>query len=223
MGNDVALTPADRQSLVDPFAPTRGQGLHWQERSHADRALDFASLVRILHEYRWLIAGAAVLGLLLGVLAALMTTPLYRADVTIEVNAPSVEILDEKQRDSAASQSTWDIVTTQAGLLKSRSLAERVAQDLNLGSNPDFVGTSGDAATRLRSAAGQIQVGLAVEVPEEGQLIRFSYVSESPELAAQIANGIADGFIGSSLQRRYDASAYARKFLQQQIAKTRGD
>jgi len=39
--------------------------------------------------------------------------------------------------------------------------------------------------------------------------------------AARIANGIADGFIDSSLQRRYDASAYARKFLQQQIAKTR--
>ena len=98
MGNDVALTPADRQSLVDPFTPTRGHGLHWQERSNADRSLDFASLVRILQEYRWLIAGAAALGLLLGLLATLMTTPLYRADVTLEVNAPSVEILDQQSR-----------------------------------------------------------------------------------------------------------------------------
>ena len=62
-----------------------------------------------------------------------------------------------------------------------------------------------------------------VEVPEEGQLIRFSFVSESPELAARIANGLADGFIDSGLQRRYDASAHARNFLQQQIAKTRAD
>ncbi|HJS41462.1 MAG TPA: polysaccharide biosynthesis tyrosine autokinase [Sphingomicrobium sp.] len=221
MGNDVALTPADRQALVDPFAPTRGHGLHWQERNQADRALDFAALVRILLEYRWLIAGAAALGLLLGVLAALMTTPLYRADVTLEVNAPGVEILDEQRRESSTYQTTWDLVTTQAGLLSSRSLAERVAQDLNLAANPEFVGTEGDAASRLRAAADLVQAGLVVEVPEEGQLIKFSYVSESPELAARIANGIADGFIDSSLQRRYDASAYARKFLQQQIAKTR--
>jgi capsular exopolysaccharide synthesis family protein len=148
---------------------------------------------------------------------------LYRADVTLEVNAPSVEILDEQSRDGSSYQSTWDIVTTQAGLLSSRSLAERVAQDLNLAANKELVGTEGDAATRLRIAAGQIQAGLEVEAPEEGQLIKFSFVSKSPELAARIANGVADGFIDSGLQRRYDASAYARKFLQQQITKTRGD
>ena len=38
-----------------------------------------------------------------------------------------------------------------------------------------------------------------------------------------IANGIAEAFINSSLQRRYEASAYARDFLQKQIAKTRAD
>ena len=223
MGNDVALTPNDRQHLVDPFAPTRGHGLHWQDRELREKSLDFAALVRIFQEHRWLIAGAAGLGLVLAVLVTLMTTPMYRADVTLEVNAPSVEILDEKARDSAASSSLWDMVSTQAGLLSSRSLAERVAQNLNLAANPEFVGTEGDAATRLRIAAGKIQNGLKVEVPEDGQLINFSYVSESPQVAAQVANGIADGFIDSSLQRRYDASAHARKFLQQQIAKTRAD
>ncbi len=223
MGNDIALTPADRQQLVDPFAPTRGHGLHWQDREQRDRALDFASLVRIVHEYRWLIAGATVLGIMLAVLVTLMTTPMYRADVTLEVNAPSVEILNEKQRDSTQATPMWDLVATQAGLLSSRSLAERVAQDLNLASNPEVVGTAGDAASRVRTAAGMIQQDLKVEIPEEGQLIKFSYVSKSPVLAARIANGLADGFINSSLQRRYDASAYARKFLQQQIAKTRAD
>jgi capsular exopolysaccharide synthesis family protein len=223
LGNDVALTPGQRQQLVDPFAPTLGQGMHWHERDQRERSLDFASLVRILQEHRWLIAGAIGLGIVLAVLLTLMTKPMYRAGVTLEVNTPSVEILDEKNRDSAAAGRLWDIVTTQAGLLSSRSLAERVAQDMNLASNPEFVGKDGDAASRLRTAAGKIQAGLDVQIPEEGQLIKFTFVSESPELAARIANGLADGFIDSSLQRRYDASAYARKFLQQQIAKTRTD
>ena len=221
MGNDVALTPTERQQLVDPFAPTRGHGLHWHDR--AERSLDFAAIVRILGEHRWLILGAAGIGLVLAVLATLMTTPMYRADVTLEVNPPSVEILDENRRESASTPAMWDLVTTQAGLLQSRSLAERVAQDLNLAANAEFVGPGGDAASRLRAAADRVQGGLSVTVPEEGQLIEFSYISESRELAASIANGIADGFIDSSLQRRYDASAYARRFLQQQIAKTRAD
>ena len=223
MGNDVALTPSDRQQLVDPFAPTRGHGLHWQDRAHAERSLDLASLVRIVTEYRWLILGAAGAGLAIAILITLMTTPLYQADVTLEVNTPTVEILDEKQRESASAPAVWDLVSTQAGLLSSRSLAERVAQDLNLAANPEFVGTGGDAASRLRTAAARIQNGLTVTIPEEGQLIKYSYVSESPELAARVANGIADSFIDSGLQRRYDASAYARRFLQQQIAKTRTD
>ena len=38
-----------------------------------------------------------------------------------------------------------------------------------------------------------------------------------------VANGVADSFINTALQRRYEASAYARNFLERQIAKTRGD
>ncbi len=221
MGNDVALTPGDRQ-LVEPFVPVR-HGLHWGDRGHPDRNLDFATLVRIVHEWRWLIAGAVILGLAGAIVVTLITKPMYRSNVTLEVNTPTVSVIDEKGAEAASGQSTWDLVATQAGLLSSNSLAQRVAQDLNLAANEEFVGTGGDAATRLKIAAGRISGGLDVEVPEQGQLIKFSYSSDSPQLAAQIANGLAEGFIDSSLQRRYDASAYARNFLQQQIAKTRGD
>jgi capsular exopolysaccharide synthesis family protein len=180
-------------------------------------------LLRVLNEHRWIVAGAVIVGLVLAILVTLMTTPMYRADVTLEVNPPSVEVIDEHKSDTGTYTDTYTVVMTQVGLLKSRSLAERVAQDLNLGADPSIAGSGGDASSRLRRAAGVIQKGLKVDVPEDGQLIQFSYASESPELAARIANGLADGFIDSSLQRRYDASAYARRFLQQQIAKTRGD
>jgi capsular exopolysaccharide synthesis family protein len=222
VGNDVALSPADRQQLVDPFAPTRGHGLHWQEGHRAERGLDFATLVRILNEHRWLIAGAVVVGLVLAILATLMTTPMYRAGVTLEVNPPTVEVMDEKKTENAGNLDSWDVTTTQVGLLKSHSLAEQVAQKLNLVSDPNIAGT-GDAASRLQAAAAVVRGGLDVEAPEEGQLIDFTYSSPSPQLAARIANGLADSFIDSSLQRRYDSSAYARRFLQQQIAKTRAD
>ena len=74
-----------------------------------------------------------------------------------------------------------------------------------------------------RSRPAKSAGGLQVVAPEEGQLIKFNYVSESPQLAAEVANGIAENFISSGLQRRFEASTYARTFLQQQIAKSRRD
>ena len=187
----------------------------------AGSAFDVATVLRVLRQWRWMVLGAAVAGLLAGLVVTLLTKPMYRAGVTLEVNPPSVEILNEKQRDSSQSSVGWDFVMTQVGLLSSSSLAERVAQDLNLAANPKIAGSSGDPATRLKIASGAVAGGLKVIPPEQGQLIRFTYDSPSPELAAQIANGVADSFIGSGLQRKYEASNYARTFLQQQLNKTR--
>jgi capsular exopolysaccharide synthesis family protein len=162
--------------------------------------------------------------LLGAIIVTLLTTPVYRSKVTLEVNPPTVEIMDEQSRQQSASPvSPWDYVATQVGLLSSRSIAERAAQDLNLANNKDFAGESGDAATRLKVATSKIAQNLNVEAPEEGQLITFSVDAESPQLSAAIANQVAESFINSSLQRRYEASAYARNFLERQISKTRGD
>ncbi|HEV2122720.1 MAG TPA: polysaccharide biosynthesis tyrosine autokinase, partial [Chloroflexota bacterium] len=116
-----------------------------------------------------------------------------------------------------------DFVATQVGLLESRSVAERAAQELNLANNPNFVDQSVDPTTRLKIATDKVLSGLDVPPPKQGQLIEFNYVSDSPSLAAQVANALADAFINSSLQRRYEASAYARNFLERQIAVTRAD
>jgi capsular exopolysaccharide synthesis family protein len=181
------------------------------------------TFLRIVRHWRWLILGVVALGLAGAIIVTLLTTPVYRAGVTLEVNPPTVEVSADQSKERDAYQDPYDIVATQVGLLTSKSVAERTAQELNLGNNEDFVSQKGDASARLRGATAKVQSNLKAEVPKEGQLIKFSYDSTSPQLAALIANGIAESFINSSLQRRYEASAYARKFLERQIAKTRGD
>jgi capsular exopolysaccharide synthesis family protein len=186
--------------------------------------LDFAALLRIVSNWRWLILGAIALGLVLAIVVTLLTTPMYRSWVTLEVNPPTVEIMDEQSRERATGGAgSWDFVVTQVGLLGSRSIAERAAQDLNLANNKEFVGEVGDAAARLDRATSKVAAGLTVEPPEEGQLIKFSFDARSPQLSASIANQLAESFINSSLQRKFEASAYARNFLEKQIAKTRTD
>jgi succinoglycan biosynthesis transport protein ExoP len=224
VATEIALQPGNRTEVGQPRPRRAELSPYWEDGSPRDGgAFDLASLIRIANEWRWLILGAVALGIAAAIIVTLLTKPQYRAWVTLEVNPPTVEILDQKNHETSSAPSLFDFVSTQVGLLSSRTLAERVAQDLNLASNREFVGTDGDAATRLKIASAKVAGGLNVKAPEDGQLIKFNYVSDSPQLSAEIANGLAENFISSGLQRRFEASTYARTFLQQQIAKTRRD
>ena len=209
---------------IATYAPTTAAGAAAMPHGHAPgRDLSVGTLLRILLEWRWLILSLVALGIVGATIMTLLTTPLYRSQATLEANPPKVEIMDESNSTRSQSPDNWNFISTQVGLLGSRSLAQRVAQDLNLASNPAFVDQKLDAATRLKVATARVAGGLSVKAPEEGQLIGISYVSDSPVLAAQVVNGFADSFIRSNLERRYEASAYARAFLERQIAKTRAD
>lgn len=214
LNRDIALVP-----------PEGDRQIQKHEESPQDNvlSLDLPVLLRIIREWRWMILSTVVAGMALGVAYTMLSTPMYRASVILQVNPPTVQILNEQSGDRAPDTTPWDFVATQVGLLSSRSLAERVAQDLNLANNPLLVPQESDPKTRLRDATAKIEDGLDVIPPQEGQLIKFSYSSPSPGLSAQVANGIADAFINSNLQRRYESSAYARTFLERQIGKTRGD
>nr|WP_294850403.1 polysaccharide biosynthesis tyrosine autokinase [uncultured Sphingomonas sp.] len=209
------LPTAKRGTVPGPLLPPDSGN------SKQDSGLDFYQLFGIILGWWRLILAFVVAGIALAVISTLMTKPLFRAKVVLEVNPPSVEILDEKQRGVQSGVDSYTFVQTQVGLLKSQSVAERTAEDLNLAADRDFVGEGGSPEQRLARAAGRVAGGIRVMPPEDSQLIEFTYTDDSANRAASIANGVADSFIGSGLQRRYEASNYAREFLQKEIAKTR--
>lgn len=185
--------------------------------------LNLATLWRIVSEWRWLILGAVAIGLAGAVVVTFLTTPLYRARATLEINPPQIEAVDQSKVSNAGSgyfdQRAY--MQTQIGLLQSKNLAERVAQDLNLVSNPSVVPMSADRSKRLQAAAGWVLAGFMAKPVQESRLIELTYVSPSPTLAAQVVNSYADNFIQSNLERRYESTAYARHFLEKQIATTK--
>ena len=222
MNNSLAV-PNEGSWPIAPYAP--GAPLPPGQRTYsASNILDFATLIRIIHHWRWLVVGVMGAGVVGAILLTLLTTPIYRAWVTLEANPPTFAVSEDQSRErETSSNDSYDFLATQVGLVSSRSVAERTAQELNLANNPAIVPQNVDASQRLKIASGAVSRGLKVTPPAEGQLIKFSYDSTSPQLAALIANGIAESFINTALQRRYEASAYARNFLERQIAKTRGD
>src|SRR5262249_22051993 len=76
---------------------------------------------------------------------------------------------------------------------------------------------TGDFEQRKAAAADLVQSGVAVEPVMNSSLVRLSFASPSPEWAQRIANGVADSFVSSNLDRRYGATAYARNFLKERL------
>ena len=181
-------------------------------------SLDVGDLLRILSERKYIIIGAALLGLVLGIVASLLMTPLYRSTALLELNPPTTEVLADKSQVNRGSADAQ--MATQLGLLHSDSLARRVAQDLNLVSRPEFGGT-GSREARLDRAVLILQAYTSIGAVRGSNLIEVAHISPDPALAARIANAIASGFIASNLERNFDSSSYARNFLKNQLASTK--
>jgi capsular exopolysaccharide synthesis family protein len=184
--------------------------------------LNLQTILRIFSEWRWLILGATAVGLAGAIIVTLLTTPLFKSSAVLEINPPAVEIM-EGSKGQAVVPNDREYLATQYGLLESRNLAQRVAQELNLAANEAFVPGDADRAAKFKAATGKLMAGFEVKPVPNSRLIRISYVSPDPQVAAQVTNSFADNFINSNLERRYEASSYARSFLERQIANVKRD
>jgi capsular exopolysaccharide synthesis family protein len=207
----------------------------------AEGALNLLHYWHILLKWRWVVAGCAVLGLAAGFVATLLTTPIYRASTTLQIDQEPAKIVAVESQQTPSSYGSEEFYQTQYGLLKSRSLAERVVANLNLADDPAFMDQAGSMSKgaepasaapaqprtaaeregRMQRAAGILMSGLSVEPVQRSRLVKVSYDSPNPQIAAKVANAVADNFIDQNLERRYEASSYARKFLEGRLSQIR--
>ncbi len=64
---------------------------------------------------------------------------------------------------------------------------------------------------------------LTVDPVRNSRLVKISYDSPRPAEAAAVANAFASNFINMNLERRFEASSYATRFLQEQLQQARAN
>lgn len=185
-------------------------------------------LATIRRRANWIVAIMA-LALAAGFLVTMLQAPRYTAQASVQINAQSDRVLGQGE-DLQEELNTYDdrFLKTQVDVLKSRGLAVRVAQRLKLFGNDEFYEKMGvpspegapEAVVR-ETTIGLLRGNLNVELPYDSRIATISFTSHEPALAAEIANAFASEFIQANLQRRYDSSAYAREFLEGQLAETK--
>ena len=220
--NNLTVNPDGRRDIA-PVTPEGGYG--YDNARGDSRELSLSLLWRVAYEWRWLVLAAIGVAMAAAVLVTLLTPLKYRSTASLELNPPQVEILSDEGSKGGRQAGAGDInfVGTQLGLLNSRVLAERVAQDLNLAGDPSIVGEGGDRGANTQVAANFVQSGTKVRLDPQSVIVRVSFTARDPQMASRVVNGITDAYIATNLERRYQSSSYARDFLQRQIANTRRD
>lgn len=208
-----------------------GQMVQYQP---APQLINFSTVRGILFRQRWLIASVVAAALIGGLVMTLLATPMYEATAKVKVEPYGAYILEGQDVDQGiSSNQVYDYLATQIEVIKSRSLAEVVVANLNLGERYDLLGkdvdegrapgTSDEAwAQAKRQMATSILVGSVVtRVPEENWVIPIGFRSDKPALAAELANAYADAFVASGTSSKIADNQYAIGYLQEQIVDVR--
>ena len=182
----------------------------------------------------WLAIAIVAAAVTLAVVATMLDTPRYSATSSVQINDQSDEVLGADFETQIAPPSDWDterFLNTQLDVLRSRALAERVADALQLDRSERFFAAmeipaenvTGTPAQTRSWVIGLLQGNLDVELRRSTRIALITFSSTDPELSAQIANSFAEEFIQLTLQRRFDSSSYARNFVSEQLGEARSD
>lgn len=223
-----------------------GGGVEADSRANSDRPvwpieevegnLTFAELQQKLlwlasaaYRSRWLMLAAIFAALIIGGVATLMTTPLYTATATVQIDQQTERVLGtEDEQPGTAFQDSERFLQTNIEVLQSRSTATRVAQNLNLFRDNSFIekmgGTNKPEASLSRRREDVLKLldeNLVVNLPRNSRVASISFQSPDPALSSRIANAFAENYITGNLQRKFNSTAYARSFLEKQLAPAR--
>ena len=227
-----SLPPERPATGLKSFEPPYGE-------SEADEGLDLRGYWRVLVKRKWTVLVFFCITVALTATATFLTTRVYRATTMLQIDREAPKVVKYEAVTPAETDTFDQFYQTQYDLLKSRSLAERVVEQLNLAQHPAFQGDgqgrsflglwavgAQEAATDPREVrrglATRLLDSLTVEPIRNSKLVKIHYDSPDPALAAQIVQVLAETFIQLSLERRFDAASYAKNFLEQRLAQVKG-
>jgi succinoglycan biosynthesis transport protein ExoP len=199
-------------SVVSQSARGRGQ--------FNDAELDLSALGTTLWRKRWKILRPTILVGLVTLLAVQVITPRYQSESRVIVESRDNIFLRPEADKDLIDRNTADqeSVTSQAQLILSRDLARDVIAKLKLNELPEFDSTLGGVSP-VKTVLGMLGIiknpasmtpeervleayydRLTVFPVEKSRVIVIDFLSEDPELAARVANTIADSYL--QLQRK---------------------
>src|ERR1700744_810603 len=198
--------------------------------------LDFVAIGQAIARKRGWIIVPTILVAALSITAVNMITPRYKSEVRILVDGrENVFLRPNGERNDDRNALDAEAVTSQVQLLQSRDLARDVIKKNKLAELPEF-----DPVLRgfspLRSVLALIGIGrdpmsltpeervldayyerLAAYAVDKSRVIVIEFQSRDPDLAARVANSIADDYLVFQQSARQEQARTASQWLSGEI------
>lgn len=194
----------------------------------------------IARRRKWYILGAIAVAMLLGLIITLLMTPKYTSYATLEIQRETRNFTQVQgaQADEQASTVDQEFYETQYGLLRTKSQAGAVAVALRLQDDPTFferfgvdteemfanrrpIGGNRTRPQRIAAAADILLDNFNVTPERLSRLVRISFTSPDAAFSKKVIDTWSAQFVSTTLARRFEATAYARNFLEQRLGQLR--
>ncbi|HMK90974.1 MAG TPA: polysaccharide biosynthesis tyrosine autokinase [Methylocystis sp.] len=236
-GPDALAAPSGRGRPPLPEATGYGASFdHAPTESEKFRA-NVLEYWRIILKWRYVFLGCAGAFLALGALLTLQMTPLYTATARLQIDRNTTKVM-EGGNIIPLEGTDFEFLKTQYELLQGRAIAERVVSTLRLDEDPTFLAPKGasllgairnlwspstpasqavEREERTRAAIDLVFLNRAIKPLPGSRLVDASFTDPSPERAQKAAQALAEAFIAANLDKRFQANAYAKQFLEDQL------
>ncbi len=199
-----------------------------QDAAEESNLLDYWLLVRKHYKQ---ILGLAMVVSILAALVVFQMTPIYRSTALLLIENSKSKALTLSDLYDIQSSGGQESFNSQVQILKSRPIAEWVIKKLNLMQDVTFnppkkngwFSSQADGATaesavkELESAVNRFEGALTIEPILKSQIVKISFDSPDKELAAKVANAVAEAYIENDLESRAQMTQRASAWLTERM------
>ena len=198
--------------------------------------LDLHALGQALVRKRQWIVVPTVLALVLSIVAVNIVTPRYKSEARILIDGrENIFLRPNGERNEERTTLDAEAVTSQVQLLLSRDLATQIIKKNKLAELPEFDPVLGGLSP-LKSLLALLGIGrdpfsltpeervldayfdrYTAYAVDKSRVIVIEFQSRDPELAARVANSIADGYLVLQQAARQDQAKAASQWLSGEI------
>ena len=213
------------------------QGIAFEPHQREVGSLDLVRYWRAVAHNKWRILALVVLIGSLATLYAFSLTPIYRSTAMVLVEGSRPKAVTNEDLYVAYNGASRDYYLTQFEIIRSREFAERLVRMMGLSKHPEFdsrlapkpwyaallpgfrAGASAPIATDKEIEEGVVDAvmgRISLQPVRNTQLVKLSFDSIDPELAARVPNTLATIYIAADLEARMEATRRATQFLAKQ-------
>tara|TARA_Y100000782_G_scaffold115173_1_gene155400 strand:+ start:3365 stop:5572 length:2208 start_codon:yes stop_codon:yes gene_type:complete len=213
-----------------------------------EELIDLGAYLNVIKQNKWKILGFSVVVTLFTMMVTLTLVPKYIASATLLIESEQTKAVsfDEVYGLDSTKKEYYQ---TQFEVIKSDSIAREVITKLNLAEHPDFINKP-SFSDELKSMAKQLlpflnksersvlteqeiaelkmldllatfRANLSVSPIRKTQLVKVSFESSDPKLAALVANTVGEVYIESQMRAKMGITQQASSWLNTRLSELR--